>query len=101
MIDVIASIQLRAGSLDAFLAEFHALVPSVLDEDGCISYYPARDIDTGLASQQLDPHRVTVVEKWESLDALHAHLKAPHMLAYREAVKDYVESVTLRVVQKA
>lgn len=101
MIDVIASIQLRPGSLDDFLAEFHALVPVVLEEEGCISYYPARDIDAGLEPQHLDPHRVTVVEKWESLDALKAHLDAPHMKAYREAVKDYVDGVSLRIVQKA
>ncbi len=42
---------------------------------------------------------VVVIEKWESMEALHAHLQAPHMMAYKEMVKDMVASVSLRVLQ--
>jgi quinol monooxygenase YgiN len=38
------------------------------------------------------------VEKWESLQALHAHLVAPHMAVYRERVKDVVVGVTLQIL---
>jgi quinol monooxygenase YgiN len=38
------------------------------------------------------------VEAWESLDALRNHLKAPHMLDYKEKVKDMVKSVSLKVL---
>ncbi|MBP1777462.1 MAG: hypothetical protein H6Q86_3472, partial [candidate division NC10 bacterium] len=41
---------------------------------------------------------VTIVEKWESLQALHAHLVAPHMATYRERVKDYVVGATLQIL---
>ena len=42
-----------------------------------------------------------VVEKWESLDALNAHLVAPHMGSYREQVKDLVTGMNLQVLQPA
>jgi quinol monooxygenase YgiN len=44
---------------------------------------------------------VTVVEKWESIEALEAHLMAPHMLDYRKTVKDLVVDTTLLVLEPA
>jgi len=44
---------------------------------------------------------VTIVEAWENLAALHAHLKTEHMAAYRAAVADYVAGLTVRVLQPA
>ena len=41
---------------------------------------------------------VTIVEAWESFDALESHLMAPHMLDYRKAVKDLVKGVALQVL---
>lgn len=101
LIDVIASIRVKPGCREKLLARFHANVPNVLAEDGCIHYYPTVDADSGLPPQQKDENVVTVVEQWASLDHLHAHIKAPHMLTYREDVKDWVESVSLKVLTKA
>ena len=101
LIDVIASITVKPGCREKLLARFHANVPNVLAEDGCVHYYPTVDIDSGLPPQQQDENVVTVVEQWESLDHLYAHLRAPHQLAYREDVKDWVASVSLKVLQKA
>jgi quinol monooxygenase YgiN len=44
---------------------------------------------------------VTIIEKWDSLEALRNHLTAPHMLAYREKIKDIVEDLSLKVLQEA
>ena len=101
MIDVIASIRLKPGRRDEFLAFFSANVPNVLAEDGCHQYYPAVDVETGLSAQVHDADGVTVVEKWRDVAALQAHLKAPHMAAYREQVKDMVLGTSLKVVQQA
>ena len=102
MIHVIATIQLRPGVKDEFLQIFKANVPAVLAEQGCLAYGPTVDADSGLAPQGgVRPDVVTVVEQWESLEHLHAHLKAPHQLAYREDVKDWVEGVSLKVLTKA
>jgi quinol monooxygenase YgiN len=102
MIHVIATIELQPGRRDDFLAEFHKLVPAVRGEAGCIEYGPAVDADTGIASQQQKgADVVTVVEKWDSLEALDAHLVAPHMQEYRPRVKDLVRQTTLHVLKPA
>ncbi len=101
MIHVIATARIEVGKVSEFIDIFKANVPSVLQEDGCIEYLPAVDVDARLASQQLDENVVTVIEKWESLEALHAHLQSPHMVAYKEKVKDIVTDVSLKVLREA
>ena len=100
MINVVASIRVKTGKLSDYLAILKANMRVVQKEQGCIEYVPMIDVDTKLPPQVLDKNCVTLLEKWESLEALHAHLGAPHMLAYREKVKDLVESVTLKVLQE-
>ena len=101
MICVIASIKVREGARDAFLEIFNENVPKVRQEQGCIEYFPAVDIDAALGAQRLDGRVVTVMEKWQGLEALRLHLAAPHMLEYRERVKELVEDVSLKVLQEA
>jgi quinol monooxygenase YgiN len=100
MVHVIATIELTPGRREAFLDEFRRVVPLVRAEAGCLEYGPAVDVPAGLAGQ-VPPRAdvVTVVEKWESLDALRAHLGAAHMLEYRGRVKDLVARVGLQVLQ--
>jgi quinol monooxygenase YgiN len=100
MIHVIATIQAKPGQRDALLAEFHKNVPNVRAEKGCIEYAGAVDLPTDLRAQiPLRENVFTVVEKWESLDALRAHLAAPHMAAYRERTKDLVAGTTLQILE--
>jgi quinol monooxygenase YgiN len=101
MICVLASIRVRRGERSAFLDIFNANVPKVRQEKGCIEYFPAVDIDAALNAQNLDENVVTVIEKWQSLEALRVHLAQPHMLEYKEKVKDLVEDVSLKVLQQA
>ena len=42
---------------------------------------------------------VTIVEQWESVDALKAHFATPHMAAYKERTKTMVAGVQLQVVE--
>ena len=102
MIHVIASIDVNPGGRDAFLAEFHKLVPAVKAEAGCVEYGPTVDVASGLPRQvAYREDTVTIVEQWESVDALEAHLATPHMAEYRENVKDLVAGVTLQVLETA
>ena len=102
MIFVIATIEVVEGQRDAFLAEFHRLMPLVHAEVGCIEYGPTVDVVTGIAVQIAHrPLVVTIVEKWDSLETLKAHLVAPHMIEYRVRVKDFVKGVTLQVLAPA
>lgn len=100
MVHVLADVKLHPGKRDAFLDEFRRLVPQVRAEQGCIEYGPTIDLKTDIPVQALAGEDVVViVEKWESLDALKAHLAAPHMTAYRERVKPFVASVRLHIMQ--
>lgn len=102
MIYVVATLELASGTRSAFLAEFAKVVPLVRAEAGCIEYAPAVDAETGLAIQsRMGPDKVTIIEKWASVDALKAHDSAPHMQAYRARVKDYVRGKEIRVLSPA
>jgi quinol monooxygenase YgiN len=101
VINVIASIKVKSGKKPEFLKIFKSNVPFVKNEKGCIDYYPTIDIDTKIPVQRLDSDVVTIIEKWESVEDLKIHLTAPHMITYKEKVKDMVESVSLKVLQEA
>jgi quinol monooxygenase YgiN len=100
MIFVIASVEVKPGMRDAFMAEFRKNMPNVHAENGCIEYGPTVDLATEIKAQiPLRENVVTIVEKWESLDALKAHLAAPHMAEYRTKVKDIVLGTSLQVLR--
>jgi quinol monooxygenase YgiN len=99
MIIVLATIRVKEGKVPEFLKIFTANVPLVLAEKGCLEYVPTVDVETGLAPQKLDADCVTIVEKWENIAALKAHLAAPHMVEYQKKVKDIVAGVSLKVLQ--
>jgi quinol monooxygenase YgiN len=102
VIHVLAEIEVRPGVREAFLSEFHRIVPLVRDEDGCLEYGAAVDNAHGLEGQP--PPRsnvVTVVEKWSSLDALRAHLSAEHMADYRKRAGDMIVGVRINVLDPA
>lgn len=102
MIHVLATIAVAPGRRDAFLAEFHRVMPAVLAEDGCLAYGPAVDVASGIPIQPpLRGDTVVVIEQWRDLPALKAHLAAPHMAEYRERVKGLVAGVQLQVLQPA
>ena len=101
MIYVVVSIRVKAGKLHEFLELFKSNAPIAKEDRGCIQYVPAVDIDTDLPPQKLDENVVTLIEQWESLEALHNHLVTPHMVAFFEKEKSLVENVSLKVLQEA
>ena len=50
--------------------------------------------------QELNNNVVTIIEKWNSLEDLMAHLTAPHMLVYREKTKTLVEKMSVKVLEE-
>ena len=102
MLHVIVTVEIVDGARDAFLDEFHKIVPVVLQEEGCIEYGPTVDSDTGISIQApIRTDTVTIIEKWENNDALKAHLVAPHMVEYRPKVKDFVANSIARILEPA
>ena len=101
MINVIATIEVKPGTRQDFITAFNNNVPAVLAEDGCIEYFPAIDIETEIGAQETNENVVVVIEKWESLDHLKAHLDAPHMLSFRENAGHMIDGISLKIVEKA
>ncbi len=101
MIHVIASLQIKEQYLAEFIDIFKANIPNVLREKGCVEYVPTIDVPTDLPPQERVRNGVTIVEKWETLEDLLTHIKAPHMLAYAEKVKDMVEKKSLKILAPA
>ena len=101
MINVIASITIKEGRLSEFLDIFKSNIPNVIEESGCMEYVPTIDVPSGLPAQTCDGNVVTIIEKWHTLEDLKKHLSSPHMLAYREKVKDHVENVSLKILREA
>jgi quinol monooxygenase YgiN len=101
MIHVIATIEIKDGKKTEYLDALHANVPNVRAEDGCHLYVPCEDAHTDIAAQPpLRPHVVTVVEHWESMEALKKHLDTAHMKAFREKVQDLVQGTSLHILQE-
>lgn len=100
MIRVVATIRLKPGNVSDYLKIVKANVVNVREESGCVEYAACVDTAADLPPQNIDENVVTIIEKWESLEALHNHLKTPHMLSYRETVKDILESVSLKVLKE-
>jgi quinol monooxygenase YgiN len=99
MITVIATIEAAPGNRAALLAAFKELVPRVLAEKGCIEYCPMIEVETKFTGQPPRENVVTMVEKWASLEALEAHLAAPHMTAFRSATEAMRLQLTLQILE--
>lgn len=102
MIHVLAMITAKPGQRDAILQAFAEIIPAVHAEQGCIEYGPATDAE-GLGDVQtpLGEDTFVVVEKWESIEALQAHLAAPHMAAYAGKVRDLIAARIIHVLSPA
>jgi len=98
MIHVLAKVKIKEGKRNEFIDHLKTNIPNVLNEKGCIEYTPAIDIETQIDRQEFDQNQVTIIEKWKSIYSLKDHLEAPHMLSYREKVKDLVESTELKIL---
>ena len=99
MLHVVATIEVHEGKRGEFLLVIEKLTPLVRAENGCVEYVAAIDVPTAIKVQVQPRHNViTVIEKWESIEALTAHLAAPHMATYREDVKEIVKGLALQVL---
>lgn len=102
MVHVIAVITAKPSKRDEILRHFHANIPAVLAEQGCIEYGPAIDADLAPPVQtKYGPDTFVVIEKWESMDALQAHAVAPHMKAYAATTRELIAERVIHVLSPA
>ena len=99
MIHVLATITTAPGQREALIQAFAKLRPLVLAEVGCIEYGTAIDAETPLPPQKkVGADALMVVEKWESIDHLLAHLDASHMHEFRETNSEIISDISLLVL---
>lgn len=102
MIHVLATIQAAPGRRADLLREFHALLPHVRAEKGCVEYGPAIDVATQIQAQPAPrPDVLVMIERWQDLPALEAHLAAPHMVDFRAKAKHLIASIQIQVLEPA
>lgn len=102
MVHVIAVITTKPGMRAKVLEAFNANVPAVRAEDGCIEYGATVDVENaGDVQTKYGDDTFVVVEKWADLDALKAHMVAPHMKAYGAKVKDMLADRVIHIMSPA
>ena len=102
MIHVIAILTAKPGMRRGILDAFHANMPAVHAEKGCIEYGPAVDAEgAGSFQTKFGGDAFVVIEKWESLEALKAHAASPHMAAYAAKTRDMIASRVIHVLSPA
>ncbi|MFZ2738393.1 MAG: antibiotic biosynthesis monooxygenase [Burkholderiaceae bacterium] len=102
MIHVLAVITAKPGLRETLLTHFHANVPAVRSEQGCIEYGATIDAVNALAFQTAcGPDTFIVIEKWESMDALKAHAAALHMVSYGAKTKELIASRVIHILSPA
>jgi quinol monooxygenase YgiN len=100
MIHLVAIITAKPGKCEEVLAAFRANMPAVHAEQGCIEYGPAVDAEGGFGAK-FGADTFVVIEKWESLEALGAHARSPHMAAYAAKTKDLLANREIHVLSPA
>jgi len=102
MIHVIATIEVKPERFEEFLDIFRANIPAVLAEDGCIRYELTVD-DPDSSKLDITPRDnvATVVEAWESIEALTAHMQAPHMKTFFQNTEDLAISIKGAILKPA
>lgn len=102
MIYNVVTMIIKKEKMDNFLAECRKVRPIVLAENGCLMYDYTREIETESDRQEsLNPYRITLIEKWESMQTLDIHSAAPHMLEFVSKVSTMRESVVIRTCSEA
>jgi quinol monooxygenase YgiN len=102
MIHVVAVITAKPGMRESILQAFHANVPAVRAEAGCIEYQAVTDAENALPSQtKIGADTFMVIEKWASMEALKAHAAAPHMAAYGAKTRELVAVRAVHILSGA
>lgn len=83
-----------------YVARTLAVVPTVRAEAGCRQYTLLKDAETDWEKpQRFGERTMWMLEKWDSIDALKAHLETPHMKAFGPAVRPMRRSGTFHVLE--
>ena len=82
-VSVVAISIAKPGFEERLREALESLVEPVRNETGALQYDLHRDRNEG--------RRFIVVERWENDETFQAHVVAPHIEAYRQRAKDWIE----------
>lgn len=100
MVHLVVTFIIKDGKMEEYIAECRKLRPRVLAEKGCVEYTFTKEIPSPLGIQEpVNPHRLTLIEKWETMEDLAAHGEAPHMKEFSPRVGHLRESLSARVME--
>jgi quinol monooxygenase YgiN len=100
MLQLIVTMDIKAGRMEEFLTVCKTLRPEVLKEAGCLAYDYTREVPSFLGGQEpIDANRITLLERWASPEALKAHLETPHLKAAGPKLKELRSGVSVRVLE--
>lgn len=99
---VLCKVDLKPDAdIASYIAKTHAVFPSVRAEKGCRLYSLFKDADTDWdRPQRFGERTFWMIEKWDSIDALKAHIQAPHMKAFGPSVAPLRQSSTFHVLEE-
>ena len=80
MILVTGHVRLAPESMDRIRPHMRKVLEATRKEPGCLLYAYGEDV--------LDPGLVRIVERWRDWPSLEAHDTAPHIEAWRAALKE-------------
>ena len=83
-----------------YIAQTKAILDTVRREDGCMEYRLLGDCETDWEKpQRFGDRTLWMLEKWESIEALKAHLETPHMKAFGPTVRPMRSASTFHVLE--
>ena len=94
MLIVAAQVMVEAGKIEGVRDALRTMEDETRKEAGCLTYAFSLDVN--------DPTSLRIFERWESLEALEAHFKTPHMAAFGQALaKVQPKSMDVKVYEVA
>ncbi len=102
MVHLVVTAIVKEGMMDDYLRECRKVRPLVLAEKGCVEYTFIREIPSHLAIQEkINPDRVTLIEKWETMEDLAAYGQSSHMKEFGPRAGAMRHSITAVVAETA
>jgi quinol monooxygenase YgiN len=102
MLTIVAEIRVYQGGLhkEKVMQAFKKIIPTVRKEPGCHTYELLVDADVEVNYQTKDADLILILEKWEGIEYLNAHIQTPHVQAYQLEVRDHVADVKIRILNQ-
>lgn len=93
MINVVAKNFAKAEMIETIIEQYKELVTLTRMEKGCIAYELHQDVK--------NPQILTMIEQWESMTDLEAHLNSEHLKRIVPSIKQHMERETeLNIYEK-